>query len=516
MFNPVVASASIVCLLPLSLFAWERDNLSFANIEERAKVLASKDYVTVDKEALPQWMKSLSYDQYRDIRFRQDRSLWADDQGKFRAQFFHPGYLFREPVTLNEFTDTHRQEIRFSQDYFEYGSLIGDHTEEKGDSGYAGFKIINDFHGKGVIDELAVFQGASYWRALGKNTRYGLSARGLAIDTGAEGSSEEFPRFSQFWLGKPKPEDASVEFFALLDSPSVAGAYRIRIHPGEDTMMEVKAVLFPRKAVKRFGVAPLSSMYWFGENSKRRFDDFRPEVHDSDGLAIHMASGEKVWRPITNDTGRLDFSFFAADQIKGFGLAQRDRRFAAYEDGEAAYHLRPSVWIEPTNDWGKGKVMLMEIPTVRELDDNIVATWVPDETPQPGQRYEFSYKQHWTLREDIADAGGHVVATRTGVHEWEPEQRTMIVEFSGGKLAEIKDPAELQPVIEICGDAAKTLKIKHSNVQQMEGGRWRVSFLLAPAQEGGKLADVGPTEMRCCLKKGEDFLTETWVYRIQP
>jgi glucans biosynthesis protein len=317
-------------------------------------------------------------------------------------------------------------------------------------------------------------------------------------------------------LGKPKPEDQRIELFALLDSPSVTGAYRIFITPGEDTIMEVRAVLFPRTVVKRFGVAPLSSMYWFGENSKRRFDDFRPEVHDSDGLAIHMASGERVWRPIANDSGRLDFSFLSADQVKGFGLAQRDRRFAAYEDGEAAYDLRPSVWIEPTNDWGKGKVMLMEIPTVRELDDNIVATWVPDETPQPGQRYEFCYKQHWTLNGDMANAGGHVVATRTGVHEWEPEQRTMIVEFKGGLLDAVKDSNELQPIVELCGDAADKLKIKFSHVQQMEGGRWRVSFRLAPAQDGGKLSEVGAVEMRCCLKKGEDYLTETWVYRIQP
>jgi len=516
MLQPLFSLVRVVCVLPLSLSAWEREDVRFSTIEEKAKELAGKDYVAADKEALPGWMKSLTYDQYRDIRFRQDRSLWAADQGKFRAQFFHPGYLFREPVTMHEYTDTHRQEIRFSQDYFEYGPLITDHAEEKGDSGYAGFKIINDFHGKGIIDEVVVFQGASYWRALGKNTRYGLSARGLAIDTGAEGTPEEFPRFTEFWLGKPKPEDGRVEMFALMDSPSVAGAYRIRITPGEDTLMEVKAVLFPRKAVQRFGVAPLSSMYWFGENSKRRFDDFRPEVHDSDGLAIHMASGEKVWRPIANDSGRLDFSFFSADQVKGFGLAQRDRRFVAYEDGEAAYHLRPSVWIEPTNDWGKGKVMLMEIPTVRELDDNIVATWVPDQTPQPGQRYEFSYNQRWTLNGDIAGAGGTVVATRTGVHEWEPDQRTMIVEFSGGMLDTIKDPAELTPVVEICGDAAQKLKIKFSHVQQMEGGRWRVSFRLAPSTEGAKMADIGPAEMRCCLKKGEDFLTETWVYRIQP
>ncbi|TAE90367.1 MAG: glucans biosynthesis protein [Verrucomicrobia bacterium] len=510
------ALAGISCVMSSPVCGWERDEIRFSKIEEKAKALADKPYVAVDREALPAWMKSLSYDQYRDIRFRQDHSLWSQEKSKFRAQFFHPGYLFREPVMLHEYTDTHRQEIRFSQDFFEYGPLVPQRAEDKVDAGFAGLKIINDFHGKGVIDELVVFQGASYWRALGKNTRYGLSSRGLALDTGANGVPEEFPRFTEFWLGKPTEGADSIELFALMDSPSVAGAYRFRVIPGEDTVMEVRCVLFPRKVVQRFGMAPLSSMYWFGENSKRRFDDFRPEVHDSDGLVIHMASGEKVWRPIANDSGMLDFSFFSADHLKGFGLAQRDRRFSAYEDGEAAYHLRPSVWIEPTNDWGKGKVMLMEIPTVRELDDNIVATWVPDETPQPGRRYEFSYRQRWTLQGDLAAAGGHVVATRTGVHEWEPDQRTMVVEFAGGELDKVTDPATLQPMIEICGDGRESLKVKFSNVQQMEGGRWRVSFLLAPAQEGGKMADIAPVELRCCLKRGEDFLTETWVYRVKP
>ena len=508
--------ACAVLLLPFSLGAWERGEVKFEMIEAKARELAQNEYHVSENMNMPSWMKDLTYDQYRDIRFQEEKSLWAADKLPFRAQFFHPGYLFHESVVLNEFTDTHQQEVRFSQDFFTYGKLVSQHGDENGNVGYAGFKLLTDFHGNGVIDELAVFQGASYWRALGKSLRFGLSARGLAIDTGADGSPEEFPRFTKFWLAKPNADATRVRFIALLNSPSTSGAYDFTIIPGEDTVVEVRAVLFPRKACKRFGVAPLSSMYWFGENSKRRFDDFRPEVHDSDGLVIHMASGEKIWRPITNDSGRLEFSFFDATQFKGFGLAQRDRRFVAYEDGEAAYHLRPSVWIEPMNDWGKGKVMLMEIPTVRELDDNIVATWVPDETPQPGQRLEFKYRQHWTLREDLAAAGGHVVATRTGVHVWEPEQRTMIVEFSGGKLDEIKEPSELTPVIEICGDAATKLKVKFSNVQKMEGNRWRLSFLLAPATDGGKLADVGPAEMRCCLKKGEDFLTETWIYRIQP
>ncbi len=496
--------------------AWERKEVSFAEIESKAQQLSAAAYVAPDREALPQWMKQLSYDQYRDIRFRNDRSLWASEKLPFRAQFFHPGYLFREPVTLHEFTQTHQQEVPFAQEYFDYGPLVGDHAEMRGDAGYAGFKLYTDLQSGSPVDELVVFQGASYWRALGKQQRYGLSARGLAIDTGAEGVTEEFPRFREFWLGKPEAGSKSVRFYALLDSPSVAGAYQFEITPGDDTVLDVKAVVFPRKEVKRFGVAPLSSMYWFGENSKRRFDDFRPEVHDSDGLLVKMANGEKLWRPLTNDTGRLEFSFLAADHVAGFGLLQRDRRFSAYEDGEAAYHLRPSVWIEPTNDWGAGKVMLMEIPTTRELDDNIVATWVPDATPQPGQRVEFSYRQHWTLAEDVAQSGGLVVATRTGVHEWQPEQRTMIVEYAGGKLDEITDAASLQPVIEIGGPAGGKLKVLHSNVQQIEGKRWRVSFQFAPATAGQTLSQCGAAELRVCLKQGENFLTETWIYRIQP
>jgi glucans biosynthesis protein len=256
-------------------------------------------------------------------------------------------------------------------------------------------------------------------------------------------------------------------------------------------------------------------MFWFGENSKRRFDDFRPEVHDSDGLAIHMGSGERIWRPLNNDSGKLEFSSFAMEKCAGFGLLQRDRRFDAYEDDEADYNHRPSLWIEPTSDWGGGKVMLMEIPTGNELADNVVALWEPGRSPQPGDRLEFSYKQHWTMAEDPAGAGGRVVATRTGLHDWQPEQRTMAVEFAGGAL-EKWEGAPPEAVVTVGGGNAAKVKIQGLAVQPLPGGRWRVAFQIAPAAEGGKLADAGPQELRCCLKKGEDFLTETWAYRITP
>lgn len=488
--------------------------MAFETIEERAKELASKPFQAVNQEALPAWMKGLTYDQYRDIRFRNEVSLWHDAPTSFRAQFFHPGYIYREPVKIHEFTDTHRQDVRFTREFFTYGPLVSPQVDVDGAEGFAGFRFMTDF-GRGTTDELGVFQGASYWRLLSRDTRYGLSARGLAIDTGSDGKAEEFPRFSEFWLQKPKQGETALRFFALLDSRSVSGAYEFAITPGDDTVMNVRAVLFPREKVQRFGVAPLSSMYWFGENSKRRFDDFRPEVHDSDGLAVHTTTGEKMWRPLVNDTNRLEFSFLPGDGVKGFGLLQRDRRYEAYEDSEAAYHLRPSVWMEPTNDWGKGKVMLMEIATQRELDDNIVATWVPDETPVPGQRYEFRYRQVWTSQLDPAKAGGIVVATRTGVHEWEPEQRTMIVEFEGGELATTKSADELSAVVEMVGDVNEKIAVNHTNIQKIGASRWRLSFRVSPKEDGKKLSEIGAAEMRCCLKKGENYITETWVYRMQ-
>lgn len=493
---------------------WDREKVNFDEVEARAKELASKPYAPPDREALPAWMKNLSYDQYRDIRFKPDQALWAAEKLPFQAMLFHPGYLFREPVHISEFTDTHQQEIRLADAFFDYGPLVGQRGEMPADAGYAGFRLHAPLN-SGRFDELAVFQGASYWRALGKSQRYGISSRGIAVDTGAEDTKEEFPAFREFWLHKPKADEKQALVYGLLDGPSYTGAYGFLLEPGEETVVNVRVVLFARREVKRLGLAPMSSMYWFGENSRRRFDDFRPEVHDSDGLAIKMGDGERIWRPITNDSGHLEFSFFAMDKCGGFGLLQRDRRFSAYEDGEAAYHLRPSLWIEPTSDWGSGRVMLMEIPTGNELADNTVAMWEPGRTPQAGERLEFSYRQHWTMEEDPSGAGGHVVATRTGVHDWQKEQRTMIVEFAGGALEKWEGEAPTA-LVEAKGAAAAKIKIQGVAVQPIGEGRWRVGFQLAPAEEGGKLADVGPVELRCSLKKGDDFLTETWAYRITP
>ncbi len=507
--------ATVVVTISARGQTWEREDVGFDSIQSRAMDLANKPYSPPDSNRLPAWMNELSYDQYRDIRFNPNQALWLADNLPFRAMFFHPGYLFREPVTLNEFTSSHQQQIRLAEAYFNYGPLIQKHGDLPPDGGFAGFRLHAPLNNPEYFDELITFQGASYWRALGKKQRYGLSSRGIAVDTGVDGTTEEFPSFREFWLRKPEPGDTQARIYALLDGPSYSGAYQFKINPGNVTKVNVKAVIFTRRAVRRLGIAPMSSMFWFGENSRRRFDDFRPEVHDSDGLAIRMGSGERLWRPLSNDSGKLEFSFFSMNKCDGFGLLQRDRRFSAYEDGEAAYHQRPSLWIEPTSDWGPGRVMLMEIPTTNELMDNAVAMWEPAEVPKPGDRIEFSYDQHWTMDEDPSQAGGHVVATRSGVHDWQPEQRTIVIEFTGPNLEKRSD-APMEPVVEAIGDNAGKIKIQGVMVQPMPENRWRVSFQIAPADTAGKLAETGPVELRCSLRRGEDFLTETWVHRVIP
>ena len=511
----LVLLVTVAFALPTQGQTWEREEISFDNIQSRARDLANRPYEAPDSGRLPEWMNQLSYDQYRDIRFNPNQALWRAEGLPFQAMFFHPGYLFREPVVLNEFNESHKQQIRLAEAFFGYGPLVKNHGDLPSDVGFAGFRLHTPLNQYGYFDELIAFQGASYWRALGKNQRYGISARGLAVDTGVDGAPEEVPAFREFWLRKPAKDDTHAIVYALLDGPSYSGAYEFKIHPGNDTFVDVDAVLFARKEVRRLGIAPMSSMFWFGENSRRRFDDFRPEVHDSDGLAIRMGTGERVWRPLSNDSDKVVVSSFQMDQCEGFGLLQRDRDFQLYQDDETNYHLRPSLWIEPTSDWGKGRVMLLEIPTVNELTDNIAALWEPAETPQAGGRVEFSYRQHWTMDPDPSQASGYVVATRSGLHEWQPEQRTIIVEFTGPTLEGPSDEP-LVPMVEAVDDAKEKIRVQSVTVSALPGQRWRVTFQIAPLQDGAKLAEIGPVELRCSLKRGDDYLTETWVHRVIP
>jgi len=482
------------------------EHFDFEVLRYKAKMLSSRPYETRPVR-VPDWLMapSLSYDQHRDIRYRPSQSWWMRDKSSFQLQFFHPGFIFNKTVQLWETRANRATLIPFDRALFDYGQNKLD-REIPSDMGYSGFRVHYPLNNPNYLDELVVFQGASYYRALCANAVYGLSARGLAIDT-AESTGEEFPVFEEFWIEKPTREDKSITAYALLDSQSVAGAYRFTITPGVETIVQVKSTIFLRRPVKVLGIAPLTSMFWHGESSTNHYSDFRPEVHDSDGLMIAHAGGEWLWRPLTNPD-KVYSSAFADQNPRGFGLIQRDRAFSSYEDLEANYHLRPSAWVETIGNWGKGFVRLVEIPTPDETNDNIVAFWQPEFPAAPGEPMTFEYKLHWYLGNEIKPPAGYSIATRVGHSKThEPDLQRFIVDFDSPYLHNKPQDPEVEAVVSV----GKGATLVHQALQKNRfNGSWRLAFALRP--DGSK----EPVELRCFLRKKPHVLTETWSYRWNP
>jgi glucans biosynthesis protein len=470
----------------------------FDDIATRAQAQAREPYKTATRKP-PAELAALTYDQYRDIRFRPERALWRAESLPFELMFFHLGKFQTEPVLINEVTPQGVRHVRYRSADFHYGNNELS-PQSWGDIGFAGFRAHYPLNDTRYKDELVVFLGASYFRALGAGLRYGLSARGLAIDT-VGGQREEFPRFSEFWIVKPAADAKVLTLYALLDSPRASGAYQFDIEPGKATTMRVRARLYLRESVATLGIAPLTSMYFFGENQPHR-TDFRPEVHDSDGLMIATGSGEWLWRPLVNPKRILTTSF-AMPELRGFGLMQRDRSFASYEDPEASYELRPSAWIEPVGSWGPGRVELVQLSTPDETNDNIVAYWVPQKTPAVGEALDFAYRLHWQGAEMQRPPGAWAVQTRVGrgFAELAPDEQQFIVDFTGPSLEKLAADAGVKAVV----SAPSNGKILESNAYRVDAtGAWRMAVRvrqLNPAQ---------PTELRGFLQRGEDVLTETW------
>lgn len=493
----------LVCVCAIA-GAVERVRVNLDYVRGLAAERAAEPY-REPRNRLPAWLKDLDYSQYQQIRFAPDEALWAEENRPYQVQFFHLGGLFQKPVEIFEFTDEHAQEIPFVSNFFTYGQDV-DVGRSPRNLGYAGFRLHHPLNRPGYFDELVVFLGASYFRALGRGQSYGLSARGIALNTGL-GGPEEFPDFVSFWLGKPGKDSASITVYALLDGPSLAGAYRFAITPGEPTMIEVQASLYLRREVEALGLAPLTSMFWYGENSRRPGDDYRPEVHDSDGLAIRLEPHRWLWRPLSNPPG-VEATDFPVETLNGFGLIQRDRLFDHYQDFEADFHLRPSAWVEPLGDWGPGRVRLVELPTGNEYQDNMVAFWVPDEDLVPGQRFDIAYRISWVLDRGLVTPSGRVVSTRTGhLSDGSGLARLFVVDFAGSHLANLAADEPLEAVIGV-PDGARFL---HSEVKKIpESDTWRVSFGVEADETGS------PIDLHCYLTAGFEQLTETWVYRWHP
>ncbi len=355
-------------------------HFGFEDVLKRARAIGTAPF-EANPPPLPDALARLDFDSWRDIRFRRDKALLGTEGGPFRMEMFHLGHIYPRPVTVNVVREGIATPVPYAATLFDYGR----NRIEKPlplNLGFAGFRLLYPLNRPEVLDEVAAFLGASYFRFLGRKQRYGLSARGLAVGAGAPG--EEFPFFREFWIETPGPLAERVTIYALLDGASVTGAFRFDLYPGAETVLEVSATLFPRVAAFKLGLAPLTSMFFTSQNDRRFSDDFRPELHDSDGLLIHSGTGEWIWRPLRNPT-EPEVSAFLDRKVQGFGLLQRDRVFEDYQDLDLGYELRPSYWIEPKGDWGDGRVELVELPTGDETNDNIVASWVPDAAVEAGQ-----------------------------------------------------------------------------------------------------------------------------------
>jgi periplasmic glucans biosynthesis protein len=470
---------------------------SAAFVEHIAAEMAKKPFAP-PKQNLPEEWANLGYDQFRDVRFRTDRAIWKGTGRNFELHLLPAGWLFKQPVDIHVVEGGRIERIEPDTSMFEFGTLAGDPPQGKS-MPFSGFRVNGPINTPRVFDEIAVFQGASYFRSVGRGQVYGLSARGLAIDTG-EPKGEEFPFFRSFWIETPAKGDRHIVLHALLDSISTTGAYTFRIVGGSPSTMEVGVALFPRKDGMRVGVAPLTSMFLFSGIDRSRISDFRPAVHDSDGLAIANA-GELIWRPLTNPR-RLQVSEFVVQDLKGFGLLQRARALADFADLEARYERRPSAWVEPRGSWGNGSVHLIEIPSEEEIHDNIVAYWRPVDPYRASEIYRFAYRIAWgdgTQRTERAV----VRSTLSGLAHGAPRKAGAIryaVEFAGPALAKLRQ----LPEVALSASAGKL--DAPVVLRNPATGGVRVDFLLRP--DGADLI-----ELRLELKASGRTISETWLSR---
>jgi periplasmic glucans biosynthesis protein len=427
LFVTVALTSAAICQ------TWEREDVGFKTIQSRARDLANKPYIAPAKDSLPGWMNNLSYDQYRDIRFNPNQALWAADKLPFRAMLFPPRLSLPRAGDAQRVHQKPPAADPPGRGVFQLWPARENHGELPPDGG---FSRDSAFIRRSTTRMFSTNSSPSKVPATGarsaKTSATGLSSRGIAVDTGIDGMTEEFPGFPRVLAAETRPDDTHARFYALLDGPSYAGAYAFKISPGNETIVEVDAVFFARRAVGRLGIAPMSSMFWFGENSRRRFDDFRPEVHDSDGLAIRMGSGERIWRPVANDSGKLEFSFFAMDKCDGFGLLQRDRRFSRLRGWRGRLSPAPLAVDRAHIRLGRGPGDVDGNPDHQRTDrQHGGACGNPPTLRNPAIASSFPTASTGLMDPDPSQAVGHVVATRSGVHDWQPGQRTVVVEFAG-------------------------------------------------------------------------------------
>ncbi len=503
------------------------ETFTFDTLREKARKLAAQPYEEPKMELADFW-KNLTYDQHRDIRFKMESGLWWQEKGPFSIDFFHPGWTAKKMVAIHEVAAGKEEPLKFDRSLFDYGKQKIPATIPS-PPGYAGWRARTHLNTAEYMDEFLVFLGASYFRAIPKDSPYGLSARGLSINSGLPGVPEEFPDFSEFYMEDPGKDGKELKFSALLNGPSVTGAYHFTVTPGVETVMDITAELTLRKPVQQLGIAPFSSMFWFGEGTHPRPYDFRPEVHDSDGLLMELGSGNLHYRPLEHHDKDFRHCVFILEQPRSWTLVQRDRSFSSYQDPEALYHNRPSVKVEPVEGFGLGMLHLIEMPTIDETNDNVILLWEPQPSLPVGKPTLFHYRLRW-MRDPKPSGLFTVKATRAGNPVQRLDQILMTVDFAKPLNPELKvgdpkwdDISKFKPVVTV---NQKEVKIVHvgltdlsmPNVDDLPAGLGRSPTLHMPQilraffvlEPPATLADM---DMTCELRDENDkAVSERWLY----
>ncbi|MDB6000138.1 MAG: glucan biosynthesis protein [Rhizobacter sp.] len=491
----------------------KREPFSFEGLVNTARSLATQPYV-VEKPLAPDVLNRIDYEAHGKIKYDTDLALFRDGPGAFPVTFFHLGRYFQTPVHMHVLEQSSGQyfsrEVLYDPTYFTMPADSPAHELPQG-AGFAGFRFQESRLGdQGKLDwhknDWVAFLGASYFRAIGELYQYGLSARGIVIDAAVPNKPEEFPTFTHFYFDPPAEGGDTVVVHALLEGASITGAYKFIMQRAKTVVMDIECQLFVRRDIARLGLAPLTSMFWYSETVKPTAIDWRPEVHDSDGLALWTGSGERVWRPL-NNPAQTSASAFSDAKPRGFGLLQRDRAFDHYLDG-VNYDRRPSLWVEPVGEWGEGAVQLIEIPTDDEIHDNVVACWVPKAPAVAGSNYRLHYKLHWAADEPYPTPLARCMATRLGRGGQPGQPRPkgvskFMVEFQGGQLASL--PFGTKPEAVLWASSGKFSYVFTEAVPDGVAGHWRAQFDFTGDQPG-------PVDMRLFLRINGQALSETWLY----
>ena len=443
----------------------------------------------------------IDFDAYQQIKYRPDQAIWPA-RDSYPVELFHVGKYFMEPVRIFTVTDGQSREVQYNPELFSYGRA--DFAKAlPPETGFAGFRVMRSANEPDWI----AFLGASYFRTTGETRQYGMSTRGLALNIGLP-REEEFPRFTNFWI-EPLGTPEGIMIYALMESPSVTGAYKIKATRGQGIVTEVECVINARQDVERLGIAPLTSMFWYGKNNRGHGSDWRPEIHDSDGLAIWSGSDERIWRPLNNPPV-TKLSSFLDKNPKGFGLLQRERDFKAYEDDGVFYNRRPSVWVEPLGEWGEGAIQLLEIPTDDETEDNIGAFWSPKEPFTTGKRLHLNYRLYWRNDSPFPHPNGRVLATRIGaggIPGGPKRDRVVkyVIDFDGGVLGQLTNDDNVR--LKVTASRGQFDSVAAYRV--VDAPYWRAIFDYTP--DGKETGDL-----RAYLDQNGKALTETWIYQHVP